>query len=376
MMPTESQMLHLDDLLQSLSNESPSGQDPRLDLTPRSLYFRLRDARSEARAEERLADNDPSAPDGAGRHWKTVHDLAVETLATSAKDIEVAAWLTESMVRSHGLPGLTAAAHLLHGLIEQFWDDGLYPVAEEDDPEGRVVAIAGLNGQESNGTLMQPLRKIVLFDSATSEPIRFWQFEEAEEVAALNDANRRKQRMAGGVLALADLEAEARGAGRIMLRRVGQDVTQAVAAWRALDTMLLNKAGSAAPSTRRILDLLEKLRRLVERYAGPIETAATNEADEVPDGPMEADGGPGRATATVARVLAEATYDRAALLQEITRIASLFRTNEPNSPLSYTLDDAVRRARLGWPELLREMMPELAPRTALLSSLGIRPVAD
>jgi type VI secretion system protein ImpA len=68
--------------------------------------------------------------------------------------------------------------------------------------------------------------------------------------------------------------------------------------------------------------------------------------------------------------------NRETLLTEIVRIATLFRTAEPNSPLGYTLEEAVRRARLGLPELLKEMMPDAAPRTALLSSLGIRPGSE
>jgi type VI secretion system protein ImpA len=64
------------------------------------------------------------------------------------------------------------------------------------------------------------------------------------------------------------------------------------------------------------------------------------------------------------------------MLQEISRLAAQFRIAEPHSPLSYTLDDAVRRARLGLPELLKEMMPDLQARSAILSGLGIKPPSD
>ena len=359
-MPFEFDFLPVTGLLQALPGEAPAGRNLRLDVTPQSLYFRLRDARAEARAEERLVDNDPTATDGASRHWKTIHDLATEALATSTKDIEITAWLTESLVRSHGLSGLAAGAQLLQGLVETFWNNGLFPPAEADDTEDRLAAVAGLNGQESNGTLMQPLRKTILFEMA-GEPIGFWQFEQAEEAAAITDATRRNQRLATGVLLLADLEAEARGAGRVALDRLGKDLVQAIAAWNALDTTLSNVAGNAAPSTRRVHDLLAKQRRIVERYAGPIETSDAGDPEEVAP-----------ATAVPETGQKSPGYDREVLLGEITRIARLFRTHEPNAPLSYTLDDAVRRARLAWPELLREMMPEMASRAALLTSLGIR----
>ena len=60
--------------------------------------------------------------------WRTVRELALKTLAETTKDLEVAAWLTEAMVRSHGLAGLTAGAQVMAGLAERYWD-GLFPLA-------------------------------------------------------------------------------------------------------------------------------------------------------------------------------------------------------------------------------------------------------
>ena len=369
-MPFDSEFPPVADLLLALTENLPAGDDLRLDVTPQSLYFRLRDARSEARAEERLADNDPTLPDSGSRHWKTVRQLAVEALSTRTKDMEIAAWLIESLVRSDGPAGLAAGARLLRGLVEGFWNDGLFPLADPDDGEARVAAVAGLNGQDGKGTLLQPLRKVVLFETATGEPVRFWQFEQAEAAAGIADTTRRNQRLASGVAPLADLEADARGAGRPMLERLGQDVVQAMTAWQELETALATMAGDTAPSMRRVHDLLDQMRRIAERYAGPIGVVATGSPDAGHDPQAAPDEASPRGTTT------GAGYDRERLLGEITRIAKVFAAHEPNSPLSYTLDDAVRRARLGWPELLREMMPDAGPRSALLSSLGIRPFAE
>src|ERR1700728_797361 len=120
-MPSGTVMVDAQEILQPFAEGSASGEDLRRDVTPQSPYFRLRDARSEARAEERLADNDPSADAGISRHWKTVRELAVEALGAKSKDLEIAAWLTESLVRSEGLAGLAAGASVLTGLVRQFW---------------------------------------------------------------------------------------------------------------------------------------------------------------------------------------------------------------------------------------------------------------
>jgi type VI secretion system protein ImpA len=57
-------------------------------------------------------------------------------------------------------------------------------------------------------------------------------------------------------------------------------------------------------------------------------------------------------------------------------IATFFRRTEPASPLAYTLDDAIRRAKLTWPELLEEVVPDVTVRQAILTSLGIKPASE
>jgi type VI secretion system protein ImpA len=60
-------------------------------------------------------------------------------------------------------------------------------------------------------------------------------------------------------------------------------------------------------------------------------------------------------------------------LRSLAAIAEFFRRTEPLSPLSYTVQEAVRRARMSWPELLEEIVPDMSLRAQILISLGIRP---
>ena len=60
-------------------------------------------------------------------------------------------------------------------------------------------------------------------------------------------------------------------------------------------------------------------------------------------------------------------------LRTLETLATFFRRTEPVSPLAYTLDDAIRRARMSWPDLLEEIVADPATRAAILSALGIRP---
>ena len=269
----QSDLSDLQHLVRPISDEKPAGSDPRLDVSPQSLYFRLRDARSEARAAERAADNDPAVEAGGARHWLAVRALAVEALAGTGKDIEIAAWLAESLVRTDGLVGLTVGAQLLAELVAGYWDTGLFPTPDEDGVVGRTAPVAGLNGEGGNGTLLQPLRKLILYERADGTPVTFWRFEQAEEAEALDPA-RRTQRLAAGALPFAQLEAEAKAIGRDRLGVILRDVLLTIEAWRALDAALAGAAQADAPPTGRVLELLDKLRRIAERYAPQTEPVA------------------------------------------------------------------------------------------------------
>jgi len=355
-------------LLLPIQGAAPAGEDLRLDASPQSLYFRLRDARAEARAAERLADNDPALCGAMPTQWSAVHALATEALSTRSKDIEIACWLTECLTRRHGLAGLADGAGCLAGLISRYWDDGLFPASDEQDPESRLVAITGMSGQERDGSLLQPLRKVLLFVRQDGAPVTFWEYERSKDLAALGAQGDKAPRAAAGTVPFSELEASARGHAQASLATLGRDVARAIAAWQVLEEAVGRVATSdATPATGRVRSVLVSLARLVERY---VSVEAPAEAD--PAGHDAAESiEPGVAPPPPSPKPTAASRD--AMLDEVVRIAAAFRRNEPNSPLSFTLEEAVRRARLPWPELLRELMPDLAARSAVLNGAGIKP---
>ena len=110
----------LEALLAPIPGDAPQGIDIREDFSATSPYNRLRDARSEARDAERGQDTgDRRTRATRRRSGAAVRELALKTLTETTKDLEVAAWLTEALVRSHGLAGLAAGAQVMAGLAEQ-----------------------------------------------------------------------------------------------------------------------------------------------------------------------------------------------------------------------------------------------------------------
>jgi type VI secretion system protein ImpA len=350
-------------LLAPIPGDAPAGVDLRGDASPQSLYYRLRDARADARASERAAESeDPlSTPPP---EWRTIRDLGVEAIAGYSKDLEIAGWLTEALLRSDGLPGFAAGVQLMTGLVEGFWDD-LFPLPDEDGVATRVRPVAGLNGQSGEGMLGPALRRVPLFLRPDGSPMPFWQFEQSENLAKTGDAEIRQRRIDAGVLPFETVENEARAAGRAHFAALKGEARAAAEAWRALTAALDARAGDDAPPTSRVSELLERFIEAVDRFApGEGETLTTDIAALSPEGASVPAGGIGVAGAVASREEA---------LRSLAAIAEFFRRTEPLSPLSYTLQEAVRRARMSWPELLEEIVPDVSQRSQILLTLGIRP---
>lgn len=349
-----------------ISTDAPAGVDLRQDFSAHSVYYRLRDARAEAREKERLGDSSEDESDKAvPPQWRTARDLALSALAERSKDLEIASWLTEALVRLSGMAGLAAGARLITALADAFWDHSLYPLPDEDGIATRTAPVAGLNGSGGDGTLMQPLRKQVLFAKPDGTPVTYWQYAQSQELETITDPARRKQRLAARVVPLADLAQAARVQGGAHFTALRAEAKAALTAWTRMGERLDALAGADAPPTSRVGNLLQAILDIAGEYAPPEieEAAAVEGGDEL--------------AVTEAQSVALPQQTRPAtredMLRELGKIADYFRRTEPHSPLAYTLEEAVRRGRLTWPELLEEVVPDGGARNAILVMLGIRP---
>ncbi|MCB8881046.1 type VI secretion system protein TssA [Acidisoma cellulosilytica] len=360
-------------LLKPFGPDAPAGLDPREDTSPLSRYFRLRDARADARAGERSSDHGGRSA-STDSHWLAAEEHARLILTENGKDLEVAAWMTEALVRRHALPGLAFGAELMTGLVTQFWSDGLFPANDDDSEDPRGIPLAGLNGVSGDGTLLQSLRMVVLFHRSDQTPVTLWQYEQAEEIEGIGDAARKKRRLAAGVLPLGELDSDARLVGQTHLRMTGHDAKMALAWWERLAGAMADALGREAPPSRRVATVLEKIIRIAAKLAPEATPPRLVEADTteamMDSAPAHADVSEETATEKAAD---KTPVTRDSMLTNLLVVAEYFRMHEPHSPLSYALEEAVRRARLSFFELLEEVVPELGARAAILSQLGIRP---
>jgi type VI secretion system ImpA family protein len=67
--------------------------------------------------------------------WKTAVNICVQSLKTRTKDLQIAAWLTQALLRQSGFEGLKYGLKLILLLSQTFWEN-VYP--EGDDVDVRI----------------------------------------------------------------------------------------------------------------------------------------------------------------------------------------------------------------------------------------------
>ncbi len=369
-MPTPP-LFDIEELLAPVADENPAGGDLRDNASAASDYYKVKDARSAARAAERSMD----VEDEGGAllpEWRTILDVSPDILQGQAKDLEIAAWFIEALLRAQGFAGLRDGFALAQGLVERFWDN-LYPAPDEDGIATRVGPLTGLNGESADGTLIQPIRKVPLTMGET--PYALWHYEQALELSKITDEARRQARIDNGAITWEQFEQSVRETPAGEFRTLVADIEGAIAAFEALGNALYEKAGYDAPPGGNIRSVLNAALDAVkyaarDRLATLADDTPAESAASSPAGGAADTGGTGAAGARVAASGAVATRDDA--FRVLLQIADFFRKTEPHSPMSYTLEEVVRRGRMSLPELLQELITDEETRRLFFVASGAK----
>jgi predicted component of type VI protein secretion system len=99
-----------DDLLNPIEGPNPSGANLRYD----PVYDKIKEARrEEAQPPAGMTEQDRKVSDNA-----QVIKLATDLLTTKTKDLQLAAWLTEALLKQRGFGGLKDGLALCCGLVD------------------------------------------------------------------------------------------------------------------------------------------------------------------------------------------------------------------------------------------------------------------
>lgn len=369
--------LDFDVLLRPIEGESPTGPDLRGDPSPISPYYQVKDARAAARAAERSGAQFEQGQQVMSQDWRTVLRLAPDVLANKSKDLEIAAWLTEALVREHGFAGLRDGFRLTRELIERFWD-GLYPQPDEDGIATRVAPLAGLNGGESEGTLAVPIALAPITGDGEYGAFGLWRYAKARELSKVTDPAVLKEAAESGAGTLDEFTATVRTTDPAFFHCLAGDVTAAIEHFAQLTALLDEKCGRDSPPSSAIRRTLgeakQTIMHVIREVAGvtPEEDGAATAAVE--DAPAAAAGD--ASAAAPAKVLASGEIrSRDDAFRMLGRVADYFRDAEPHSPVSSLLYQAVRWGRMPLHQLIDELIPDSGARDHFGMLTGIRPKA-
>lgn len=364
-------LIDISSLLAPIEGELSVGNDPRLDTDYSSNYSQIKDARRAARDAERnnMFDGDNTE---ANEHWGKIFSLAPKFIANQAKDVEVACWLTEALVRKSGFQGLKDGFTLIRQLIETYWEQGLYPVEDEDGIETRVAPIAGLNGEGADGILLSPIRNSFITEDAAYEPFSLWQYQQAIDVSRLTDERKQADQIERIGFSMDNIEKAVGQSSNEYYADLYDDIDVCITEYKAVDALLIEFCGrSEAPPTSKIIELLESAKGAINHIAKaklPI-VAEVNDSDEETDENLDE-----TATAPVAsqaNAVTTALNSRDDAFKQLNIIADYFKKTEPHSPISFMLTKTVRWGNMPLEELMKELIPDSSSRDTYSSLTGV-----
>lgn len=352
-------------LLTPIAGDSPAGIDIRAHATPTSSFYRIKDARAAARAAERRAAMEEGAEGliALTPEWRPVLELAPQILATESKDLEVAAWYAEALLRAHGFAGLRDGLRLLHELIDQDWE-GLYPRPDEEGLEARLSALTSLNGEDGEGTLIAPIQQVPITQGQDGGPYATWHYQQAVDLERIADGNKRQARISAGAVTLANIRQAAMATSPSWYQDLREQLGAAIKEYETLCARLEHHCGRDAPPSSNIKNALQRVREAVRFLSGDdsdSETAVSTAVVVNSAAPPMAAGA----------YLNEVIQGRDEAYRALLKVAEFFRRTEPHSPISYQLEQAVRWGRMPLPELLRELIPDTSSRLEYFRLVGI-----
>jgi len=352
-------------MLQPIASDKPFVGDLRENIAVDSSYQLLRNARSSARNNERAAQNEGDSSPINIIDWQLLLDTVPTVLIEESKDIELVAWYIEALTRKFGFAGLTRGFSLARQLIEVYGEQ-LYPLPDEDGVISQLSSLAGLNGFGSEGALIYPIKAINITQGDTPGPLAVWQCEQVLEADRTTDIEKREARFKQNGITRAQLDNILQETETDFLNQVQQDIQSAIEEYRRYQVVLDVYAQQDPLPTGQILDTLENCLNVLSYIAGDrlqdkvkvAEVSLDKTEKEVNTNAKTAsEGGP--------------ISDREDALQRLREVATYFRRTEPHSPISYSIEQAIRWSNLPLTELIKELIPDDSARTKYQHLSGI-----
>jgi type VI secretion system protein ImpA len=345
-------VIDVEAMLAPIPGDNPAGEPPSV------LYDEIIEARS--------ADN--SQETGKGRkstEWGKVLALTTGALTTRTKDLRVCAWMTEALVKLYGLAGLRDGLRVVRGLQASFWDKLYPPVEKNGDLDGRAKAIVALGNWSAAA-----LRQVALTDEKAAGAA--YTFNDWMLSSRNTDEGRQ----------LADAWHNATKSTPLAFYETAHaTIEECWAEFEALLGVMNERFGEHNQGSGQLRKTLEDVRGLIgalyEEKLDAVESPAEPaESGEVGGGESaEADGDAASEIETAPAPTATKIKTRQEAVRQLREVAAFFRQTEPQSPVSYLVERAVKWSGMPLETWLASVIKDDGVLSTLRETLGVDPEA-
>lgn len=356
-------VIDLESLLQPIDGENSSGESLRYS----GIYDEIAEAR---RADDTLNRGDWQEELKVADYRKVI-ELAVPALKDRSKDLQIAAWLSEALIKQYGFIGLRDSMKLLTGLQDRFWDT-VHPEIDEGDMTGRANAIAWFDTQASLSVMAVPFTGGGGYSYLDWEDSKIYEF--PDNIELLDTAEQ---------VRLNELKAQAETQRKV----TGEMWRKAIAATRRAEVEVTNFAVEECwkelSELNRVIEEkydrnqmpgLSGFKKALDAVHTQIKKLLEEKRAEEPD---ESDEPAGDETVVDAdgtvRTVASATgaiQNRRDALKRLAEIADFFQKTEPHSPISYIVTRAVKWGNMPLDLWLQDVIKDETVLFNLRQTLG------
>ncbi|MBK8810130.1 MAG: type VI secretion system protein TssA [Acidobacteria bacterium] len=351
-------------ILTPISEENPSGEYLR--------YSGLYDEVSEARRADEILSQGEWQTELKVADYKKVIALASASIEKDSKDLQVAAWFAEALIKEHGFVGLRDALRMMTRLQETFWDT-MHPVIDEGDMEGRANALAWMEAQAAFALKQAKITGYVGYSFVDYEDSK--RFDIPENIESLDTAEQQK---------FNELRAQAERENRVTANKWRAELSQTRRVFCEELNFLLEECWTAyndlnkvieekydlnqAPGTNNLKKSLDEVHTLTKKILEEKRLEEPDAAEEAVEEVTAADGG--TVTVKAAGVATGAIQNRQDALKRLSDVADWFKKNEPHSPIAYVVGRAVKWGNMPFEVWLQDVIKDETVIYNLRQTLG------
>jgi type VI secretion system protein ImpA len=361
-------VLDLEAIMLPISEENPAGESMRYS----GLYDEITEAR---RADVDVAQGEWQT-DLKIADFRKVIELAVPALTTQTKDLQIAAYLTEALVKQHQFVGLRDSLRLMSGLQENFWET-MFPEVDEGDMEARANAISFMDTQTSFAIKEATITQGDGYSFLDWEDSKKYVFPENMDVLETADQQRYQA-----------LRAQAEKENRVTDEIWKRTISVSRRAFYEDLVLIIAECWAEYKEINRIIEEkfdvrqmpgLSNLKKALEEVQTQVNILLTLKREEEPDEADEADseeeqivGEDGTIVAGTSGIAGTsgAIQGRADALKRLTQLADFFRKTEPHSPISYLVGRAVKWGNMPLETWLQDVIKDDAVLSQIRQTLG------